>query len=609
MGKQPYSHRRGGRSGGNGNQNRNRNGKNNSNKQPTKVEYKFAPNTAGKVGWASFALIKEKILHECSSMTHNMDIQKEIEDMEKYVIPPAELQISELEDKKAAKLEDQSFAEAYKIDYKHVSERKLVLANNRIKACTMILTKFCSDSMCSQLQREKDTYTDTYCKEPVALLERCKELSLDSSTTTYPFILLEKTIRAFFEATQEEEESAANWGQRVRDNYLAMEKLLGPNWLDHYIENLAEYKDGDTAKQDEMKKCAGDYLQSLHTVQSSFHPKFSNMKSSMRNRYAMSQDEYPRTLDKAINVVHTTKFNDNYKTPRQRRQHQKNDKDKKDPETEANGQSHAQRESNNDIVCFCCGKPGHKVPQCPDKEKIPRNEWFIKRVQAFTDGAPQDTSSNADAASSRSGPTQSEGSRRTTSWSQGTQAFTENAGTNGKQSSWDEYQQFLEFKARKGGFQGFQKVTDNNSNQFYGLCLTNTDIQQIDELIENPESGMVHTSVPAGTILTLDTGSTFMATLMDDTLCHDVRETDDPVYMRTNTGTGALKFMGKIPGMDGWAFIHPESVANLIGFSHMADRYHIWYDNWVTDAFFIDTPAGVTGMDHDCTNMSYPKNS
>jgi hypothetical protein len=42
--------------------------------------------------------------------------------------------------------------------------------------------------------------------------------------------------------------------------------------------------------------------------------------------------------------------------------------------------------------CYCCGKPGHKSPECRSKEKIPREEWAINKsqqqhVQAKSDDA------------------------------------------------------------------------------------------------------------------------------------------------------------------------------------------------------------------------------
>jgi hypothetical protein len=32
--------------------------------------------------------------------------------------------------------------------------------------------------------------------------------------------------------------------------------------------------------------------------------------------------------------------------------------------------------------CYCCGKPGHRSPDCREKDKIPREEWAINKVEA-----------------------------------------------------------------------------------------------------------------------------------------------------------------------------------------------------------------------------------
>jgi len=34
--------------------------------------------------------------------------------------------------------------------------------------------------------------------------------------------------------------------------------------------------------------------------------------------------------------------------------------------------------------CYCCGKPGHKSPDCRKKAVIPRDEWAINKAQAHT---------------------------------------------------------------------------------------------------------------------------------------------------------------------------------------------------------------------------------
>ena len=50
-------------------------------------------------------------------------------------------------------------------------------------------------------------------------------------------------------------------------------------------------------------------------------------------------------------------------------------KDDKDETTRTNEASFAQSE--NMKMCYCCGKTGHISPKCPEKDKIPKEDWAI----------------------------------------------------------------------------------------------------------------------------------------------------------------------------------------------------------------------------------------
>ena len=46
--------------------------------------------------------------------------------------------------------------------------------------------------------------------------------------------------------------------------------------------------------------------------------------------------------------------------------------------------------------CYCCGKPGHKSPQCYMKSKIPREEWAINKVQMTQVNKEEDETNTVD---------------------------------------------------------------------------------------------------------------------------------------------------------------------------------------------------------------------
>ena len=53
----------------------------------------------------------------------------------------------------------------------------------------------------------------------------------------------------------------------------------------------------------------------------------------------------------------------------------KNNDNSNDKEEEPITLSFAQMEGK----CYCCGKPGHKSPNCHKKDKIPKDEWAINK--------------------------------------------------------------------------------------------------------------------------------------------------------------------------------------------------------------------------------------
>ena len=56
--------------------------------------------------------------------------------------------------------------------------------------------------------------------------------------------------------------------------------------------------------------------------------------------------------------------------------------------------------------------------------------------------------------------------------------------------------------------------------------------------------------------------------------------------MQTNAGSKLLNLDGDLKGF-GIAKYDPSHMANIMGFSHMADKYHVTYDNEKEDVFVI----------------------
>ena len=74
--------------------------------------------------------------------------------------------------------------------------------------------------------------------------------------------------------------------------------------------------------------------------------------------------------------------------------------------------------------------------------------------------------------------------------------------------------------------------------------------------------------------------------------------------MITNTGNKILDMDAEIPGL-GVGKFDAEQMVNIMGFSHMADKYRITYDSWKEDAFCVHTKSSVIKFVRDGRVYSY----
>ena len=92
-------------------------------------------------------------------------------------------------------------------------------------------------------------------------------------------------------------------------------------------------------------------------------------------------------------------------------------------------------------------------------------------------------------------------------------------------------------------------------------------------------------------IIILDTGSTLNTTFMNPELVTDIQQANTPITMTTNTGTKKIDLKVTVPGL-GQTWFDPTQIANIFGFSHMADKYRITFDSDQEDTFLVHSDKG-----------------
>ena len=74
--------------------------------------------------------------------------------------------------------------------------------------------------------------------------------------------------------------------------------------------------------------------------------------------------------------------------------------------------------------------------------------------------------------------------------------------------------------------------------------------------------------------------------------------------MATNAGRKVLSEDAELVGL-GTVKYNKEQIANILGFSHMSDKYRITYDNKIDDAFHVHTKNGIIRFVRDGRLYTY----
>ena len=112
------------------------------------------------------------------------------------------------------------------------------------------------------------------------------------------------------------------------------------------------------------------------------------------SQYSMENDQYPKTITTATDMLanhrHDNSITEHGQTKQKGKQNEDDDRSMTTNET-----SFVQSSG---IMCYCCGKKGHKSPQCLEKDTRPKDQWAIRKaeqhLQAETNDDDESVGSN-----------------------------------------------------------------------------------------------------------------------------------------------------------------------------------------------------------------------
>ena len=413
------------------------------------------------------------------------------------------------------------------------NERVKTYQENKIKAYSFLWDK-CSSQMKQNLESKAD-YSSRIKNNPFELLKNIEALSYNYQESRYEIAIIADAIRNFINIKQKDDENLSSYLERftaASNNLIAQKgsEII----LTKYMETMNGY-DEDNPKPF-MKKAYEEYMAYTFLI-NSFQNKYGSLIKNLAQQQSLKNTQYPKSLTAASEVLLEHQWDAKYMEQKKIQR----DKDKKSKEqdhdttstttssTEDLELSFAQLES----ACYCCGKKGHSSNKCFQKEKIPKDQWYINRLQRQeTSKIHQHLQVNNDTPSVVTTPPPPP---------EPVQAI-------------QSYQEWS----------GAQIQCHNNENE--------------NETIKDMRNYIL-----------LDNGSS-TSIFANEMMVRDNKTVETPLQLITNGGTVYTDQKATVPGF-GEVWYDRKSIANIFSFAELKDKHKITYDSSKEDAFIIHLPS------------------
>ena len=190
--------------------------------------------------------------------------------------------------------------------------------------------------------------------------------------------MTEALMRAKQDAKQKQDENPIDCLTRFKSAENVLKSHVGSKALHNFVEHTEEcHGENDPTKKLEMKNESFDKLIACLLMRNSDQKKHGSLLEGLSTQHGMNDNQHLTAMMKAADILDNHKH-DNAKNKRCDSYKKPQDKTNGDDKNEVpKKQSFAQADK---TACHCCGKPGHKSPDCSEKDKIPKGEWFQKKA-------------------------------------------------------------------------------------------------------------------------------------------------------------------------------------------------------------------------------------
>ena len=349
---------------------------------------KFHPiSSAKKPRWA-FEQVRDHFLDhlgvEATTQRNIDDLVESIRAGQLIQIPQPVMQRSTNTDPVIAAAEDKALEGLYSSATKAYYSRTEDLRTNQPFVRSLIMTKFVSDEMDEKLRNEPDY--DTKLKAPIDLMNRIEKFMKESDDGKYDLWDHFQQIQKLFAMRQGAEEGLLSWKNRFKRQGDIVQDKTGDDWFETFIQSTKEFKElgDDVDEQNKMIAASFEMMMATGMLCNSDRKRTEPLIADLREQYTRGQDQYPKTLEQAHNMlsVYMSKvITKDVKPGAGLFQKGGGKKTKKEEET----------------ACYVCGKKDCLAPSCP-RRWDPKEKW--KKPKFYKKYPREEATSYAQVASS-----------------------------------------------------------------------------------------------------------------------------------------------------------------------------------------------------------------
>lgn len=282
--------------------------------------------------------------------------------------------------------ENKEYEMLYRAEISEFVKRKSIYQSNLGNAYAFLYGQ-CNKAMQMKIRTRTDFETKID-GDPIELLIAIESHLLSYQEHKYELSIIAEAIRNFVNLKQRDDESLIDYTARFKSaRDIMVAQIGGPITLHKYVLTMPNYNAADVSNILELEAEAFGQLTSLIYIENSNQSKYGSFNSGLSNQYRLGNNQYPNDIVTANSVLSNHKFDQTYwdnkkkRSENAKRSNQKSNTN--DNEKNNNGKdskqmpemTFAQMEGH----CFCCGKKGHKSPQCRNKNK-PKSEWAINKT-------------------------------------------------------------------------------------------------------------------------------------------------------------------------------------------------------------------------------------